>query len=233
LASRELAKIDAKAHLPDRRWISAKNMRLIEYQRLTKEGGSWWCKIGMVTNAGWVFVAELSSSNNIPRLSIQIVHHTPRIQCFNSSNVRVTNIGGMALQYSLPNGPVPSSGDIRIASSSMIWLGDVKGKKYTMPSKDKYVLCEDYNTLEVLEDEVVTPGTISQSSSENSVILVMLDNSNQHADGSPMSRNIVTRVPLPMNGGAPLVLATHPGGEWMVVGCGKDDSTLLKLIRLR
>jgi len=115
----------------------------------------------------------------------------------------------------------------------MIWLGDVKGKKYTMPSRDKYVLCEDYNTLEVLEDEVVTPGTISQSSSENGVLLVTLDKSNQYADGFPTSCNIVTRVSLPMNGSAPLALATHPGGEWMVVGCGKDDSTLLKLIRLR
>ena len=94
--------------------------------------------------------------------------------------------------------------------------------------------CEEHNTLEVLEDEVVTPGTISESSSENSVILVSLDKSKQYAYGSlTTSRNIVTRISLPMNGGAPLALATHPSGEWMVVGCGKDDSTLLKLIRLR
>eukprot|EP00984_Skeletonema_dohrnii_P010983 scaffold4339_cov100-Skeletonema_dohrnii-CCMP3373.AAC.8 len=233
LASRELAKIDAKAHLPDRRWMSARNMRLIEYRRLTEAGGSWWCKIGLVTNAGWVFVAELSCNNNTPRLSIRIVHHTPRIQCFNSSKERLTILGGMALQYSLPNAPVPSSDCIRMTSSNMIWLADVKGKKYTMPSKDKYVLCEDYNTLEVLQDEVVSPGTIAESSSENGIILVSLNTRSHYADGSPTSRNIVTRLSLPMNGNAPLALETHPSGEWMVVGCGKGDSTLLKLIRLR
>ena len=233
LASRELAKIDAKACLPDRRWMSARNMRLIEYRRLTEEGGSWWCKIGLVTNAGWVFAAELVWSNNTPRLSIRVVHHTPRIQCFNSSNVRITNLGGMALQYSLPNAPVPSSDCVRMASNNMIWLADVKGKKYTMPSKDKYVLCEDHNTLEVLQDEEVSSGTISESSSENGIILVSLDTANQYNRTSPATRNTVTRLSLPMSSRTPLALGIHPGGEWMVVGCGKDDSTSLRLIRLR
>jgi len=227
LASRELAKIDAKAHLPDRRWMSARNMRLIEYRRLTEAGGSWWCKIGLVTNAGWVFVAELSCNNNTPRLSIRIVHHTSRIQCFNSSKERLTVLGGMALQHSLPNAPVPSSDCIRMTSSNMIWLADVEGKKYTMPLKDKYVLCEDYDTLQRYRSY------ITETSSENGIILVSLDTRNHYADGSPTSRNIVTRLSLPMNGGAPLALETHPSGEWMVVGCGMGDSTLLKLIRLR
>lgn len=233
LTSRELAKIDGKACLPNRRWISASNMKLIDYRRLTEEGGSWWCKIGLITNAGWVLVAELVFNNNTPRLSIRIVHHTPRIQCFNSSKERLTILGGMALQYSLPNAPVPSSNCIRMTANNMIWLVDVKGKKYTMPSKDKYVLCEDHNTLEVLQDEVVSPGTMKESSSENGVILVSLDASNHCTDGSLASSNIVTRLSLPMNGGAPLALEIHPSGEWMVVGCGKDSSSLLKLIRLR
>eukprot|EP00985_Skeletonema_marinoi_P008774 scaffold4015_cov200-Skeletonema_marinoi.AAC.5 len=238
LASRELAKIDAKAHLPDRRWMSARNMKLIEYRRLTEAGESWWCKIGLVTNAGWVFVAELSCNNNTPRLSIRIVHHTPRIQCFNSSKERLTILGGMALKYSLPNAPVPSSDCIRMTSSNMIWLADVKGKKYTMPSKDKYVLSEYYNTLEYLGSDIysgsdVYGSDVAESSSKSGMILVSLDTMNLHADGSPTSRNIVTRLSLPMNGGAPLAMETHPSGEWMVVGCGKGDSTLLKLIRLR
>lgn len=233
LASRELAKTDAKACLPDRRWVSARNMRLIDYRRLTEEGGSWWCKIGLVTNAGWVFVAELACNKNTPRLSIRIVHHTPRIQCFNSSKERLTILGGMALQYSLPNAPVPSSDCIRMTTNNMIWLIDVKGKKYTMPSKDKYVLCEDHNTLEVLQDEDVSSGTMTESSSEHGIILVSLDAGNHCTDGSLASSNIVTRLSLPMDSGAPLALEIHPSGEWMVVGCGKDSSSLLKLIRLR
>ena len=232
LAARELAKIDAKACIPDRRWMSVRNMRLIEYRRLTEEDGSWWCKIGMVTNAGWVFVAELVWKKNNPRLSICIVHHTPRIQCFNSSNERLAILGGMALQYSLPNAPVPSSDCVRMLSNNMIWVADVKGKKYTMPSKDKYVLCEDHNTLEVLEDEVVSRGTISESSSENGMILVSLDTVNQYDGISPATRNVVTRLSLSSSTRAPLALEIHPSGEWMVAGFGKDDSTGLKLIRL-
>ena len=233
LASRELAKVDAKACIPDRRWMSVRNMRLIEYRRLTEEGGSWWCKIGMVTNAGWVFVAELVWKKNKPRLSICIVHHTPRIQCFNSSNERLTILGGMALQYSLPNAPVPSSDCVRMLSNNMIWVADVKGKKYTMPSKDKYVLCEDHNTLEVLEDEVVSRGKISESSSENGIILVSMDTVNKYDGISSATRNVVTRLSLPSSSRAPLALEIHPSGEWMAVGFGKDDSTGLKLIRLR
>ncbi len=235
LASRELAKIYAKARLPDRRWISASKMRLMDYLRLTEEGGSWWCKIGLITNAGWVFVAELVCNNNTPRLSIRIVHHTPRIQCFNSLKERLTILGGMALQFSLPNAPVPSSDCSRMTSNNIIWLVDVKGKKYTMPSKDKYVLCEDSNSLEVLQDEVVSSGTITESSSEHGIILVSLDTGNHCTDGSLASSNIVARLPLPMKGRAPSALEVHPSGEWMVVGCGKDSSSPspLKLIRLR
>lgn len=238
LASLELSKIDKKAQLPERRWISASNMRLIEYRQLRNEdsgeGGSWWCKIGIVSRCGWVFVAELGCrKNNIPRLSIHIIHHTPRIQCFNSSNERLTTLGGMALQFSLPSGPVASSNCIRMSSNNMIWLSNVNAKKYTLPSKDKYVLCEDYDTLEVMEeDELVTPGRIT-SSSENSMILVNLDEGKEYYDGF-VSRNTVTRLPLPMNSNPPLALATHPSGEWMVIGCGgRGDSSELKLISMR
>ena len=239
LASLELSKIDKKAQLPERRWISASNMRLIEYRQLRNEdeggGGSWWCKIGIVSRCGWVFVAELGChrKNNIPRLSIHIIHHTPRIQCFNSSNERLTTLGGMALQFSLPSAPVASSNCIRMSSNNMIWLSNVNAKKYTLPSKDKYVLCEDYDTLEVMEeDELVTPGRIT-SSSENSMILVNLDEGKEYYDGF-VSRNTVTRLPLPMNSNPPLALATHPSGEWMVIGCGgRGDSSELKLISMR
>lgn len=96
----------------------------------------------------------------------------------------------------------------------MIWLGDVRGKKYTLPSRDKYVLCEDYSTLEVVEEEgYFTPGRIAPSS-ESGIILVHLDESNQS------QCNIVTRIPLSMNSEAPLTLAAHPNGDWMVIGFG-------------
>ena len=230
LASHELASRDSKAVLPDRRWISVKNMRLIEYKHLSNECGSWWCKISIITNAGWVFVAELCSPNNTPRLSVQIVHYTPQIQCFDSSNNRL--LGGLANKFSLPNAPVPSSDCIRMASSNMIWLADVKGMKYTMPSKDKYVLCEDFGSLEVMHEMDGRPGT-PFSSSDNSAILVNLDGSNQSPVFSEASQNLVCRLSLMKEGGAAVVLAIHPSGDWMVVSCGKDSSSALKLIRLR
>ena len=157
LVLRELSKLDPEAKLPARRWMAVHGLRLLGSRRCARGGGKGggdasWFKIGMVAKCGWMFVAQLfipaivaggSVNTDSIRLSLRIVHQTPRVQLYNSSNERLAMLGGMALQFSLPEIPVPSSA----GGQGMVWLGDVKALRYTMPSKDKYVLCEGYGKL--------------------------------------------------------------------------------------
>ena len=220
LASREYAKIDSKARLPNRR-LAGHQLSLLGHG---SNRDVTWYKVGIVAKCGWVFVAEISlpsssssATNALSKISLQlnIVHHTPRIQCFNSLNERLDTLGGMALQFSLPDESVPSSLAVggNDGSSNMLWLGDVKTKRYTLPSKDKYVLCEDHG-------KVTSSQTDSSSSNDrgcgDGLILANLN------DDRKINNNICASIPL--SNGSPVSLAVHPSGEWIVVGYGNGRS---------
>ena len=244
LAAREFSKIDSEAKLPARRWMAVHQFSLL---RRESTNGDTLFKISMVAKCGWIFIADLSmpsasasnanNQTNSIKLRMRIVHHTPRIQCFNSLNERLTTLGGMALQFSLPDVPIPSSlscGNGH-ALQNMIWLGDVKARKYTMPSKDKYILCEAHGTL--LSDvashssDEATPNTKLRKPGEG-LILAHLDSKfftaplvdTQGGSGADQEglrdTSICARVPL--SHGSPLSLAVHPSGEWMAVGYGMN-----------
>ena len=108
-------KVDSEAKLPARRWMAAQKMSLLGHGSTSR--GVLWYKIGLVVKCGWVFMVEMSlpsssaaqTQTSSISLRLNIVHHTPRIQCFSSMNERLTTLGGMALQFSLPDIPVPSS----------------------------------------------------------------------------------------------------------------------------
>lgn len=199
-------------------------------------------RISLVLNCGWVLTANLTvtqsatSTNPISlsgehhnvsaALRVQITHQTPRIQCYNSSGERVKILGGMALNCSLPDIPIPSSMPIS-SLKQMIWVGDVKRKKYTMPSKDKFVLCEQHGTI-----------TSNAPSSDNVQLrqqgdgLVLLDVTSDtglkrisHDDileDSSQSKSERSEIlaRLPLVNGTPTSIVMHPTGEWMVVGYG-------------
>lgn len=84
---------------------------------------------------------EILSSGAVD-FRMKIVHRTPRIHCFNSSKERLPAIGGMGLQYSLPEEPIPSTD-----FNGTILLGDVKQMHYILPLKDKYVSDEVHGNL--------------------------------------------------------------------------------------
>eukprot|EP00970_Alexandrium_tamarense_P012256 scaffold2849_cov203-Alexandrium_tamarense.AAC.9 len=251
LIARDLSKLDPNAKLPARRWIAAHKMNLVEYKC---ENGVVWHKLNMVLKCGWVVVVELSASldgtngvqSNSIALRLHIIHRTTRIECFNSFNERVTILGGMALNFSLPDIPIPSSTPIH-SLKNMIWIGDVKAKRYIMPSKDKNTLGEEHGV--VLSQPVST--TITSSPLEEQLRhpgdgLVLLDvsspadqasSSHEGYGGEDYQHNkrIFARVPL-ING-TPLSLAMHPSGEWMVVGYGMNGRGIslhpLELVSMR
>ena len=264
---RELSKLDPEAKLPARRWMAVHGLRLLGSRRCAHGGGKGggdasWFKIGMVAKCGWMFVAQLfipaivaggSVNTDSIRLSLRIVHQTPRVQLYNSSNERLAMLGGMALQFSLPEIPVPSSA----GGQGMVWLGDVKALRYTMPSKDKYVLCEGYGKL-ASSPQSDTNGdhewtTLRQpgeglilakldeyiESLNRKVVRKEDDQSDQpeHERSACRIANIAARVSLPNAHGSPLSLAVHPGKEWVVVSYGTNSGggipKPLELISLR
>ena len=128
-------------------------------------------EIGLVARCGWVLAADLavggSASAAPPTLSVRIVHRTPRVQVLNSAHERVPLIGGMALCSSLPDDPVPLAAAPcgPHGPRRLVWLGDVREKRYIMPAKDKYVLCEELGTASTSgEREASAPGMFSVSS---------------------------------------------------------------------
>ena len=217
LASREYAKIDSKARLPNRRWMTGHQLSLLGHG--SNRDGTWY-KVGIVVKCGWVFVAEISlpsssssATNASSKISLhlKIVHQTPRIQCFNSLNEPLATLGGMALQFSLPDVPVPSSLAVggNDGSRNMLWLGDVKTKRYTLPSKDKYVLCEDHG--KVTSSQTNSSSSLDQGGGDGLIL------TNLNGDERKMNNNICASIPLSRS---PLSLAVHPSGEWIVVGYG-------------
>merc|ERR1719356_1717362 len=108
-------KVDSRVQLPSRRWLAVHKMSLLEYKCTNI---LQWCKISMVTKCGWLLTADLTLEGDKTNLSINISHHTPRIQMFNSANQRVNGGGGIALQFSLPELSIPS-----INKGNLIWMG--------------------------------------------------------------------------------------------------------------
>ena len=220
LASREYANIDSEARLPNRRWMAGHQISLLGHG---SNRDVTWYKVGIVVKCGWVFVAEISlpsssssATNALSKISLQlkIVHHTPRIQCFNSLNEPLATLGGMALQFSLPDESIPSSLAVggNDGSSNMLWLGDVKTKRYTLPSKDKYILCEDHG-------KVTSSQSDSSSLDQGGGDGLILSNLN---DDRKTNNKICASIPL--SNGSPVSLAVHPSGEWIVVGYGNGRS---------
>lgn len=258
LASRELSRIDSTSQsiLPPRRWMAINRLHLIErHGGCLKDGGvSAWYRIGMVAKCGWIFVADLSvpsggdridrnqttAQADLIRLSFRIVHHTARIQVFNSSNERLTALGGMALQFSLPEIPVPSSSSAS-AFHDTIWLGDVEAQRYTMPHKDKYVLGAEQHVTAVSSSQSSTDGGPGEGlilAHFNKIIEAAASRDEAQDDAeSHHNACIHDRLHLPSRHGSPLSLASHPSGEWMVVGYGSNGrgeiTTPLQLVSMR
>lgn len=257
LTARELSKLNNDTKLPARRWMGVHQMRLLKYN--CAEGVSSF-KMSLVLNCGWVLVANLNilRANNLSTkkspyesdhnhnfsisVRIQIVHQTPRVECFNSSNEKMTILGGMALNCSLPDIPTPSSA-LTNCINQAIWLGDVKPKKYTMPSKDKFVLCEQHGTLST--NVVYCEEGLSRHPGEGLILLDVAsgrdevmrgrcseepvqDDSSQQSQINSHTGLHRTLARLPLMNGAPLLLALHPAGEWMVVGYGLNGRCAAK-----
>ena len=238
LVRKELSKMDPQAELPARRWMAVR-LSLLEHGSDARNCGSWF-KIGMVAKSGWMFVAELAvgyglaeahQSQRKPdiRLCIHIIHRTPRVQVVNSSKEKLEIPGGMALQFSLPEEPVPSAvlpSSDHCGQQHLVWLGDVKAKRYIMPSKDRYVLCEEHGTVSSSGDHE-TCSTMATGREGEGLILARFDRRDC----------VCARLPLPSNHGPPLSLALHPSGEWMVVGYGMNGKggtpTPLELVSMR
>ena len=241
-------KVDSEAKLPARRWMAAQKMSLLGHGSTSR--GILWFKIALVAKCGWVFMVEMSlPSSSAARtqtssisLHLNIVHHTPRIQCFSSMNERLTTLGGMALQFSLPDIPVPSSS---LGGHNMMWLGDVKAKKYTLPSKDKYILCEEHGTMSSSQtaqsnsdlrhqgDGLILANFGCLMEAPSSIADRERDNNFGEKKNKKMqspSSSICARLPL--TNGSPLSLAVHPSGEWMVVGYGMNGRVGCKPIEL-
>ncbi|KAL7534600.1 hypothetical protein ACHAWF_004882, partial [Thalassiosira exigua] len=246
LASQEFSKVDAQAQLPPRRWMAAHRLSLLG--REDTDDASWF-KVCIVAKCGWIYVVELRVPTAAPietaqariGLGFRIAHHTPRMQCFNSSNERLATLGGVALQFSLPDVPVPSCGHAG-ALRDMLWLGDVKPRRYTLPSKDKYVLFEDHGTApsRALSTTSGSSTTRMLRHEGDGLVLANLKNafeaSSTDAGGDAGgSESICARLPL--RHGTPLCLASHPSGEWIVVGYGMNgrgaSTKPLQLVSLR
>lgn len=250
---RELRRLGNNTNMPARRWMGVNQIGLLDCS--CTQGSSSY-RISVVLNCGWVLSVYLtvSSPDNLVELSgshtynssirVQIIHITSRVQCFNSSNEKMTVLGGMALNCSLPDIPIPSSLSIK-SLKQMIWVGDVKQKTYTMPSKDKFVLCEQHGTITTnansnkesrnLGDGLIlldaTPELNVSRSSTKSKESPTGDNA--HAFEANQKRTLAR---LPLNG-TPLSIAVHPAGEWMVVSYGlngrRSEMRSVELVNIR
>jgi hypothetical protein len=225
---RELSTKYPGAKLPARKWIAARKLTLLHHECTL---GNSRIRIGIILKCGWILLADLSlpnqslSSNSV-NIQIQIVRFTPRIQCFNSSNERLSTLGGMALQFSLPDIPIPSTN----ITGGIIWLADVKQKTYTLPSKDKYILGEEHGTFtsqsyQSLKSDTAPPSRILRHPGQG-LILARLGTGIVENSELPDSC-ICAR--LPMSRGLSLSLAAHPCGEWVVVGHGRGAITLVTM----
>lgn len=214
--SKELSIIDPEAKIPARRWIAAQKLSLIRYECTDRNS----FQIGIVLKCGWIIIAELNQSllSSSINIRIQIVHHTPRIQCFNSSNEQVATLGGMALQFCLPDLPIPATN-----LNGAFLLGDVKQMRYTLPSKDKYVLGEEHGVL-----------TAQPNQSGEGLIIITQHGSNLSCRRKNKMRETCICARLPVPSVSLLSLVAHPSGEWIVISYGRGAaSRSLELVTMR
>ena len=228
LVCQEMSKLGG-AVMPGRGWMGINAMKLVDYR---EAGGKAQYRISMVTKSGWLLSADLAVEDRAGgvRLRLDISHHTPRIQMYNSNNQRLSSAGGIALKFSLPDHPVPSS-----FHDQVVWMADVKGLRYTMPSKDKYVLCEQYGT--------VTTETSGRDASRRmqGEGLVLLDargclskqDKGSESDGEAGGPHVLARLPLADNN--PACIEQHPSGEFVVVSyrANSTSATRMELVHLR
>ncbi len=238
LMSRELSKVDAESRLPARGWMAAHGMRLLR-RECSDHDSSF--EVGIVSRCGWMFVVDLRVPHRAAAspdganpsqaycpalvLRLSILHRTPRIRCYNSLNEPLATLGGMALQFSMPEMHVP----LTSLRQDMVWLGDVKQMRYTMPSKDKYVLSEGYGISSSPKRSASAPGLFRHPG--EGLILARfggLSSSFANAPGGDggekqMRNDARVHARLPLSGGSPLTLAAHPSGDWMVIGYGMNN----------
>lgn len=224
LMSKELSKADPESRLPARTWMAANGLRLLRCERTNHDSSFEVC---IIARCGWMFVAEL----RVPHCAatgpavihrLDIIHRTPRIRCFNSSNEPLTILGGMALQFSLPEMPVPSTS----LRQDAIWLGEVKQRKFTMLSKDKYVLSEKHGASSSPEKSASSRGLLRNPG--DGLVLARFDKRTSFladarkgdAGKKRMGSFECIHARLTLSSGSPLTLAAHPSGDWMVVGYG-------------
>ena len=135
----------------------------------------------------------------------------------------------------------------------MTWVGDVGARRYTLPSKNKYELCEAHGTVTSVsptsdDDGVETSSSLSISNQEGprrrrpgeGLILADFDSGCLDAIdrttvdtcgemGAERERRFgadspVVRARLPLSEGRhPLSISVHPRGEWMVAGYGTNN----------
>jgi hypothetical protein len=163
---------------------------------------------------------QTAGQNLDPTLRLNLVHRTPRIRCYNSLNEPIVNLGGMALQFSLPEMPILST----LLRPDVVWLGEVKEMRYTLPSKDKFVLTSDHGLstdprasesyardLHHLKDGLI----LTRFDNRSSVSHDLQGDSEKEAGIRDQACKILR---LSLSGGSPSALSAHPGGEWMVIG---------------
>ncbi|KAL3810723.1 hypothetical protein ACHAXA_008496 [Cyclostephanos tholiformis] len=253
LMSKELSKVDVESRLPARGWMAAHGLRLLRREWTDRDSSF---EVGIITSCGWMFVAELKVPHrastgpvdaNLTHASgpavihrLSIVHRTPRIRCFNSSNEPLTTLGGVALQFSLPEIPVPSTS----LRQDVIWLGDVKRMKFIMPSKDKYVLSEEHGILSSPKRSASSSGLLRYPG--DGLLLAhfdgrtssLVDAQGEEAGEERMSNETYIHARLPLSSGSPQTLAAHPSGDWMAIGyggAGRGEATTkqIELVSLR
>jgi hypothetical protein len=173
-----------------------------------------------------MYSAELTISHKTagqvfdPILRLNLVHRTPRIRCYNSLNEPIANLGGMALQFSLPVMPILST----LLHHDAVWLCEVKEQRYTLPCKDKYVLTSDHGLLTDPKASASPAGDLRHPG--DGLILARFDNRSSSLDDPQgdiekeawLCEQLCGMARLPLSGGTPSALSAHPGGEWMVIG---------------
>lgn len=228
---RELSIIDPEAKPPARKWMAAQKLTVLQHECIDC---STRIQISIVVKCGWILLADMSlpnqsiSSSSV-KFQVHIVHRTPRIQCFNSSNERLATIGGMALQFSLPDIPIISTN-----LNGMILLGDVKQMQYTLPSKDKYVVGEEHGNLttrtnQLRSDMTLSSGMILRHPGDGLVLAQLGTRVENRRTPQLPDSCICARLPTR---GLPSSLAAHPSGEWIVIGYGKGATDMVTMRRL-
>jgi hypothetical protein len=232
MMSRELSRSDKGAKLPPLSWMVIHRLSLLRCDYTDHKYSQY--AIGIITKCGWMYSAELTISHQTagqnldPTLRLNLVHRTPRIRCYNSLNEPIANLGGMALQFSLPEMPILST----LLRPDVVWLGEVKEMRYTLPSKDKFVLTSDHGLS--TEPRAIASSARDLRHLKNGLILARFDNRSSvlhdlqgvSEKEAGMRDQACKILRLSLSCGSPSALSAHPGGEWMVIGYCRVASML-------